>query len=659
MMKPSFLTALLLVPVVTAHAETAAHVIPVNPATSGRVFEGVGAVSAGASSRLLPDYPEPQRSQILDFLFRPRFGAGFQHLKIEIGGGENSTCGSEPSHVLTREEMKNPKPRGYELWLMAEARKRNPRIILDCLPWAYPSWVGKPFTQESADWFVSFLETARKHHGLEIDYISAAQNELGTDLGWIRDKLRPTLDARGFSKVKLQAPDDDSEFWQIFDRLEKDPKLDFLLSAVGYHYVDGRKPWNIDQHGGRDATEKAKRSGKPLWASEEWSQSGRQWGGTGALYLARLINKVYTRDRITKYQIWCPIDSIYNSLPWSDTGAMQADTPWSGHYTVWPAIWAIAHTTQFAEPGWRYLDGGCGQIDADTWRGSHVALHDPQTGDWSVVVVTGDKRTVRLELAPELKGGPVHVWKSSAMDQFVQLAPLNPHDDAVELELEADAIYTFTSTTGQQKGSHGTPPPREPFPFPYEENFETHGAGDTPRYFADQKGTFEVTTRPGGGLCIAQVVPEEGILWTHGGDLLKPHTLIGDSEWQDYAIESDVLLTGGDAEIGARYADRRKLGYRWILAHDGSWKLKWLETTLAGGQVVDFDPTAWSRLRLELKGDQIRGFIDGRCLATVTHAAGAKGMAFLASTYDRNFFDNMRIIPLQAPSGSTPLPATD
>lgn len=111
-----------------------------------------------------------------------------------------------------------------------------------------------------------------------------------------------------------------------------------------------------------------------------------------------LINKLYNRDRITQFQIWCPIDSMYDANIWSDTGVMQADTPWCGHYTVWPAIWAIAHTTQFAEPGWRYLD-------SDTWRGSHVALYDPKSGDWSVVVITGDKRTVRLDLAPGLKRG--------------------------------------------------------------------------------------------------------------------------------------------------------------------------------------------------------------------------------------------------------------
>ena|SRR5438270_8356146 len=38
---------------------------------SGRTFDGIGALSAGASTRLLVDYPEPQRSQILDYLFKP------------------------------------------------------------------------------------------------------------------------------------------------------------------------------------------------------------------------------------------------------------------------------------------------------------------------------------------------------------------------------------------------------------------------------------------------------------------------------------------------------------------------------------------------------------------------------------------------------------
>src|ERR1700756_3187814 len=67
----------------------------------GRTFEGIGALSEGASSKLLIDYPEPQRSQILDLLFKPGYGASLQRLKVEIGADVNSTDGSEPSHMRT------------------------------------------------------------------------------------------------------------------------------------------------------------------------------------------------------------------------------------------------------------------------------------------------------------------------------------------------------------------------------------------------------------------------------------------------------------------------------------------------------------------------------------------------------------------------------
>jgi hypothetical protein len=46
----------------------------------GVVFEGIGAVSAGASRRNLIEYSEKERSEVLDFLFKTKFGAGFHHL---------------------------------------------------------------------------------------------------------------------------------------------------------------------------------------------------------------------------------------------------------------------------------------------------------------------------------------------------------------------------------------------------------------------------------------------------------------------------------------------------------------------------------------------------------------------------------------------------
>src|SRR5689334_10797406 len=59
-----------------APAALAATSITVNGGSGGRAFDGVGAISGGGgNSRLLFDYPEPERSQILDYLFKPGVGA--------------------------------------------------------------------------------------------------------------------------------------------------------------------------------------------------------------------------------------------------------------------------------------------------------------------------------------------------------------------------------------------------------------------------------------------------------------------------------------------------------------------------------------------------------------------------------------------------------
>src|SRR6266536_4158089 len=131
---------------VVLSAQSTNHVITIDGRSRGRTFCGIGALSAGASSRLLIDYPEPQRSQVLNFLFKPRFGASLQHLKVEIGGDTQSAEGTEPSHAHTRDEFLHPRPdyyqRGYEWWLMREARQRRPDLFLDVLQWGAPGWIG-------------------------------------------------------------------------------------------------------------------------------------------------------------------------------------------------------------------------------------------------------------------------------------------------------------------------------------------------------------------------------------------------------------------------------------------------------------------------------------------------------------------------------------
>ena len=60
--------------------------ITLDGSTALHRYDGMGALSAGASSRLLWDYADVPRSQILDYLFKPKFGASLHTLKVEIGG---------------------------------------------------------------------------------------------------------------------------------------------------------------------------------------------------------------------------------------------------------------------------------------------------------------------------------------------------------------------------------------------------------------------------------------------------------------------------------------------------------------------------------------------------------------------------------------------
>lgn len=620
--------------------------ITLDPNDIGRTFEGIGGVSAGASTDLLYDYKDPYRSQILDILFKPKFGAAFQHLKVELGGGENSTCGSEPSHAITREELKNPVSRGYEFWFMKEAKDRNKDMILEYLPWSFPGYLkDNIYTKESAEYFVTFLDVAKRDWGLDIDWVAAAENENYTDRDWLVNEVRPMLDARGYEQVKIQGPDDNSGDWQIFEEFENDPEFNKVIEAVGYHYVTGREFTEDMVDGrGRPTTEKAKASGTPLWASEDWSWTGKDWGGAGALNLARIYNKFYIRDKITKTLIWAPIGSIYKSVTWDKAGAMKANSPWSGYYEVWPTIWATAHTTQFAEPEkWHYLDRGCALFDASTYKGSCVTLKEKNSSNWSMIICTEEAETLEVQLKKGLSDKTVQIWKSNENDQFVQQESIKPQKGKFTIQLAPKCIYSLTTTTGQQKGEFEIPA-EKPFPFPYKEDYEDRKAGDLPKYHSDQTGSFEIAKKEDGTNCLKQINPEKGYDWmrVYRRDHIKPNTLVGDVNWKDFTCSVDVFIEKGDVELGGRVQTSFLKGYRFRLEKNGQWAIMFQQKILKEGRIDNFNGSLWHNLKLRFKGKEVEAFVDGQSIANVT-GKNRTGYVMLASSYDTNLFDNLMV----------------
>ena len=625
--------------------------VTIDPVDPGKTFDGFGAVSAGASSRLLYDYPEPYRSQVLDYLFRPDYGAALQHLKVEIGSDVNSTDGSEPSHMRTAQDKNFT--RGYEWWLMQEAHRRNPKIILDTLAWGAPGWIGKGtlYTPAMAHYSAVFLNGAESQYHLNIPY-TGIWNEKQFDAQYVKT-LRSVLDKeRPGAKIVCcdEYPHEGLGQWSILDAMRKDPALAKAVDVVSVHYPREKGKLTTPA----DAVD----AGKPLWSSEDQPESSasiilsRDWA-IGGRSLAHLYNENYLEGHFTKTEIWSPVTSYYDILAAPNSGLMYANTPWSGHYDVQGAIWATAHTTQFADPGWHYLQNASGQLTP----GSYVTLAAPNGHDWSMVVETiNSKQPTRMTVV--IKGplgrDALHVWETNQKRTFEHVGDIAPHDGSFVYTFEPDSLYTITTTVGQHKGT-AVPPPSKPFPLPYRDSFEKTPLLRSAAYLSDQDGAYEVhpcVGRP--GKCLEQVITQKPIPW---GPIPDPWTLAGDIHWTDYTERTDFSVpANGIATLIGRidsadvFADgnaRYPSGYVLRVQADGHWALlatayKKAEKQLAAGETA-VDATRWHKMELRFHGSGIQAAIDGKTVAEVQDQTHTHGMIGIGSGWDHTAFDNLAV----------------
>ncbi|GAP71912.1 galactocerebrosidase [Candidatus Symbiothrix dinenymphae] len=617
--------------------------VSIDLSNKGRTYEGLGALSAGASSRLLIDYAEPYRSDILDYLFKPKFGANIQHLKIEIGGDVNSGPGTEPSHARTKDEFVNPQPRyfdrGYEWWLVKEAKKRNPDIKLDILEWGAPGWIGdgKFYSDDNIDYQISFIRGAKKYHNLDIDYVGI-WNERMYDAEYIK-RFRKKLDQESLSQVQLVAADltGKGQVWKIENDILQDKDLMASVNVIGDHYIehDASPPYT--------SPEKLQQTGIPLWNSE-----GGPWRGDwkGFVALAKLYNRDYIEGKMTKTITWSLITSYYDNLTLPNSGLMKANTPWSGFYEVEPALWAIAHTTQFVEPGWSYIDAGCGYLE----KGSYVTLSaDAKNKNVSIIIETMDADESQ-KVSFQLKNTDIKnlkVWKTSVEgDVFKQEKDLKVNNRTFTLLLSPKSVYTISTEKGQAKGK-AVIPPSKPFPFPYLADFEGEKIHGTPRYFSDQGGAFEVVEREDKkGKCLRQVITRPCIEWE--GAVFN-QTVIGDTAWTDYSVKTDfyfvepyseVFICGRALEMHRSHKSAN--AYYFNLKSSGHWTLKAGNKILASGWLPVTLKT-WNALTLSMKNTKITASINGTVLSEVEDPTFTHGVAGIGTSFHQVDFDNFQI----------------
>eukprot|EP00928_Gymnodinium_smaydae_P079276 TRINITY_DN63246_c0_g1_i1.p1 TRINITY_DN63246_c0_g1~~TRINITY_DN63246_c0_g1_i1.p1 ORF type:complete len:772 (+),score=156.27 TRINITY_DN63246_c0_g1_i1:85-2400(+) len=520
----------------------------------GLTWEGVGAISGGgATTKLLYDYPKDIQDKLLDLFFSPGQGLNLQMLKVEIGGDTDATEGAEPSHMHGAGDENYE--RGYEWWLMKEAKKRNPDIKLYGLPWGFSGAVDPQANSEStetrafadvkrtANYTLSWLLGAKRVHGLDIDFVGQwnEKDSPADYAGVLRDAIAMNM---VHSRPRVLAPQD--------------------------HYVGSTNepdPQGCAQH--RDATP------GELWADEE----GSTFDGRSARCLARILNRNYISKCKTATFQWHLVSAFYSYLPWPRCGLAIANQPWSGAFEITSPLWAIAHTTQFAPIGWRYAAHGQGTQMLRN-GGSMVTRVSPDLKHFSIVIekmdpansvcghgvnpqqtVNGEEVVIKLKGsfgARAAKGLKLHVWRSNFAgsssfganppdsEVFQRMEPMHVGSDGViKLWVKPEEIFTITTLSSGGKPKL-TSPPEKAFPIPYKQSFDSERLGAPARLWYDQMGAWEIQKSPYGdeatrGNVMRQVVPVFPACW---GYMCEPPTtyLAPSSLSGDLTVAMDVRL---------------------------------------------------------------------------------------------------------------------
>lgn len=617
--------------------------ITLNSADLGRSFDGLGAIES--YGKLLYDYPEKQRNEILDYLFLPNYGASLQILKMTIGCDGNNEGGSWPSHRRSLSENPNYN-RGYGWWMMKEAKKRNPAIQLSALNWGYPGWATTDALK--AEFIFEYVKGARDEHGLILDHIGGNQNE-----SMIRPNvtklLRQKLDAANLQSVKIIAADEGAQTlkFNIIPSLKDDADYAAAVDIIGVHYK-ARAGDDPIMNGIFDFE-------KPVWSTEDGGGSYKnQIAGYGWVsQIMKLLHDV----KITGIIRWLTTASAYENMPWPTNGFMKTNEPWSGRYVIGTNLWAFSHFTQFIDIGWRML------VTPDTYLytaetskgGRFIAYKSPVTGDYSMVVNTYtddfpvDGLDVVIKLEGNLSKEDIAVWRSNFNtnnESFIYKESVSVIDNTVSLHLDKGCIYTLSTTKGQHKGITVSPLYRD-FPIPYSDDFEDYQSGDLATYFINCNGAFEIAAAGGGrsGNILRQVATKSAILWhPNAKPVAQPLTAIGNIYWINYDVQVDVLLEkAGHVLLGGRIdgksvnaGEYEVQGYWLALDNSGTWVLYRKDipedfVMLKTGLISGFGVNQWTTLKLSFNGNNIGVFIGGILQAVVNDDTYSNGHVALAT----------------------------
>jgi len=158
--------------------------------------------------------------------------------------------------------------RGYETWLMLEAKKRNPEILISALSWGVPGWINRAgnvsnpdyFNKDNIEYQVSWVKCMKKRFGITTDYLGIWNEKPWGSTEYVLE-LRAALDQAGFQKDTTGIVMLDGGPIPAFKHaLLNNASFAGAVEAVGLHYPCNKPDKDI-----------VNMMGKKYWASEDLS----------------------------------------------------------------------------------------------------------------------------------------------------------------------------------------------------------------------------------------------------------------------------------------------------------------------------------------------------------------------------------------------------
>ena len=420
-----------------------------------QTIDGFGASAAFFQARNLQQFPEPQRSQILDFLFSTEKGAGLSIVRNIVGDGGhwgNARNGPTPS-IEPRPGHWNWKGDEDQIWFMREAAKRGCTRYMSTV-WSPPAWMktnasvihggrAKPEDyRRFAEYLSAYVRGYKQHHGIDI-YAISPTNEPDQDTRYssclwsgeelrvlVRDHIAPVF-ARDKVEAKLLLGE-----WSMWS---EEPYAPSLLDpqaaarvdiAASHAYTKTNRGYEPISLRTGDMTV-ARAAGKPIWQTEVSCFDPNGGGIEDALYWAQLLHTHVVENQVSAWLYWWAV------FDHDSRSALVTLAPETLTYAAAKRLFALGNYSRFVRPGFQRVTS----MSSPAPGVRLAAFRDPQSARRVAVAINGNPGPATVDFPAAAAAAAV--YRTSADEELARLPDVAVASGRLAAALAAQSITTF------------------------------------------------------------------------------------------------------------------------------------------------------------------------------------------------------------------------